>query len=295
MLFITTIRSISEILIIFLPNILIGFSIGVLIIGVINQVYLYNYLKLLAVQAEVRNNRQQVAVLTHNMTKLVAHQPTVEHLTQLLGAQEIIERDEQRLISEEQLEDTQTMHHKAYRQQQVDLANQLLSQQQVDQMLSELQLSQQLDCTPAVQVLNKLQKLQFETALFFKNQLVDEQGLVSFETPLADEPDKARQVAQISTVQTLRQMRLIAQKEQLFDRRMQSKFLDFVTLYENVVISMIQVNNKSSVRLEELLRTYQTKISELLSIQAVEDYQYDTYQYWVDWLEKNVAYQIEEE
>lgn len=292
----TTIRNISEILIIFLPNILIGFSISVLIIGVINQVYLYNYLKLLAVQAEVKNNRQQVAVLNHNLTELVAHQPTAEHLTQLLSNQEFIEHDGQHLIAAEQLADNHSERYEAYRQRQIALAKQFLSQQQIDQMLSELQLSQQLDYTPAVQVLDKLQKLQFRTALFFQNQLVDEQGLVSFETPLADEPDKARQVAQTATVQTLRQIRLIVQKEKLFDRRMEAKFLDFVTFYENIVVAMIRVNSQSSVRLEDLLRTYQAKVSELLSIQAVEDYQYDTYQYWVDWLEKNVAnHQTEEE
>lgn len=283
-----SIKNISRILVIFLPNILIGFSISALIIGVVNQVYLYNHLKLLALQAEVKANQQQVSVLNRNLTELVAHQPTTERVNQLLNARKSADRDEKRLLTHQAKE-------MANSKQQTDITNQLLSQRQVDHMLSELQLSQTINLTPAAQILNKLKKLQLETALFFKAQLVDEEGSVSFETPLADEPDKARQVAKVTTVQTIRQIRLVVQKEKIFDRHLQSKFLDFITLYETVAVAMVNENKGAMVKLEALLRVYQAKILELLNIQSVEDYQYDTYLYWVNQLQKIVEDQAEEE
>lgn len=293
-LVLSTIKNISAILMIFLPNILVGCGIGVLVVGIINQVYLYNHLKLLQMQVEVKANQRQVSVLTRNLSVLVAHQPTAEHLGRLLGAKDSLEINEQKLLNEGRSSDeVLDFRRQAYEQRQKDIATQLLSQKQVDQMLNELQLSQVMNSKPAAQLLNKLKKLQFETALFFKAQLVDESGLVSFETPLADEPDKARLIGEVTTIQAIRQLRVISQKEKVFTVGQQKKFLDFITFYETVATALVKVNQKHNAKLEDLLRAYQETISNLLSIQAVEDYQYDTYQYWLDQLQKLETKELE--
>ena len=258
-------KAISTLLTLFLPNILIGGAIAVLIVGIIDRVYLFNFLKLLQLQAETKANQQQITVLTRNLTTLVTHQPVVEAVN---ADEQLIEQE----TGEPQLPsvDQSTSAIKIPR----------LSQNQVDQMVAELQASQELNGSPAQQLKLKLEVLQRTTALFFKTQVVNENGKVIFETPLADEPDKIRAVAQASTVQALRQLRLMVQREKIFSKTLTPHFLDFLTFYETVASALLQVNANNDAKLTTLLMTYQDKISMLLQLQAGEDYQYNTLLYW---------------
>lgn len=230
----------------YLPNVIISVSIGILVLIIVNQIYLYNQIKLLEIQKLASISQCQIEMISTSLQKVVKHQ-----VPQDIYRSKDEDKVSGHLFSEKEIE---------------DLCRQLSSMT----LIPESDLSK---------IWNMIENLQVETGIFFNKQVIAEDGSIGFSIPLADEPEKINLVNRETTLKVLLEIKKLAETAEFETVTLKQHFLDFITFYQ-AIVKMLLKNVDKSIDVTTLIMNYQEEAQRLLSMQEPYDYQYNTYEFW---------------